>query len=81
MPINIQHKVLREMLKNLPLPAAREILELNLPEREWKAIYYCDCEQRTLIEAGYELGCEESQVKKIRRSAYEKLAFVYLLKP
>lgn len=65
------------MLSKLPIPAAKAILEMNLPEREWKAIYLHDVEQRDLFSIADELGCTDSNIKKIRKHGYEKLAVLY----
>ena len=76
--MKLEHKIIREMLGKMPIPAAKEILQTNLPLREFQAIYYVDIEQETLLDVGWKyLKCEESTIKKYRRSGYEKLAAIY----
>lgn len=76
--MKLEHKIIREMLTKMPKPAAEQILKTNLPLREFQAIYHRDIEQKDLISIGEEiLNCSESNVKKIRKSGYEKLAAFY----
>lgn len=72
--MNVRHKVLREMIKNMPVRKAEEMLLPVLPEREFKAIYLADVQQKSLFDVADELGTTDSNVKKIRRSGYAKLA-------
>jgi len=66
------------MIRELPLPDARKILEENLPKNEFSSIYFADCEQMSLIEVGEIIGIEESGVKKLRQAGYKKLAKIVL---
>lgn len=75
-----EHKIIREMLGKMPIPAAKEILKTNLPPREYESIYLCDVEQWDLFRIADKLHCTDSNVKKIRRSGYEKLAAIYFPK-
>ena len=65
------------MIREMPLPTAKDILKTNLPYREFCSIYYADCEGKSLIEVGDMLGVEESTIKKLRQSAFKKLVKVY----
>jgi len=68
------------MIGKMPVPAAKEILRANLPEREYESIYLSDVEQWDLFQIADKLHCTDSNVKKIRRSGYEKLAAIYFPK-
>lgn len=78
--MKLEHKIIREMLGKMTIPTANEILKTNLPDREYKAIYYNDVEQKDLFEIAEMLNCTDSNIKKIRRSGYEKLVAFYFPK-
>ena len=79
--MNLQHKIIREMLCKMVKPTAHDILSSYLPAREYTAIYYADVEQEDLnYIADMRLNCSESAVKKYRRQGYEKLAAIYFSK-
>lgn len=79
--MNLQHKIIREMLCKMVKPTAHDILSTYLPVREYTAIYYADVEKESLFDIGEKrLNCEEITVKKYRRSGYEKLASIYFPK-
>jgi hypothetical protein len=76
--MNRDAKILRAMIREMPLPVAKEILKTNLPDKEYQAIYYCDCERMALFDVGDKiLLCGESAVKKYRRRGYRKLSSFY----
>lgn len=62
------------MLRRMDKPTAYDILKTYLPDRERDAIYLNDIEQMSLVEMEERLDCSESNIKKIRRSAYDRLA-------
>jgi len=73
--MNIRHKAIRAVLRELPKPTAAAILRDNLPEDEYSAIYFRDVEQKDLnFIADTVIHCSESAVKKKRQSGYRKLA-------
>lgn len=79
--MNLQHKIIREMLTRMVKPAANDMLYAYLPNREYAAIYYADVEQEDLnYIADVRLKCSESAVKKYRKGGYEKLAAIYFPK-
>lgn len=78
--MNNEHRIIREMLRKLPIPASKEILQTNLPDREFQAIYFADVEQWDLFKIAEKLHCSDSNIKKIRQSGYEKLAAIYFPK-
>lgn len=58
----------------MPIPEARNLLEANLREEEWKSIFYSrDVAGCDLCEAAKAIGVEIPTVKKYRRNAYNKL--------
>lgn len=65
------------MIRRMPKPAAEQILKTNLCDREFKAIFLNDIEQLSQFQVGDIVGCTDSNIKKIRRSGYEKLAAVF----
>jgi len=72
--MNVEHRVVREMLRQLTKPKAKAILQELLPEREYIAIFYCDLEDWPRWRVGKEkLYCEESQVSRIKSRAYERI--------
>ena len=76
--MNQQHKIIREMLRQLPVPEARAILDPNLPPNERDAIFYADVMQENLgFIADKRICCSESSVKQYRKSGYSKLAAIY----
>ena len=80
--MNMQHKIIREMLKSLPVPAATEILEINLKPDEAKAILYSRDVKDThdLNGIAQMLNISERKIKQIRSSGYKKLAAIYFPK-
>ena len=79
--MKLEHKTIREMLRKLTLPAAKEILKTNLPKQEYYSIYYADVEKEDLnFIADTRLFCSEASVKKYRRQGYEKLSSIYFNK-
>lgn len=78
--MKIEHKIIRENLKNMPKPEAEKILFSNLPDREFKAIYLNDVEQLSQFQVGELLGCTDSNIKKIKRSGYKKLTALFFNK-
>lgn len=62
----------------MPIPEARQLLEANLRDEEWKSIYYSrDVVGCDLTDAASVLGVEIPTVKKYRRKAYTKLEHIF----
>jgi hypothetical protein len=79
--MDFKHRAIRETLRQMPLPAAREVLQANLPPGEYAAIYHCDVLRKDIsLIADMELHCSESTVKRYRAAAYKKLMKIYPLR-
>jgi hypothetical protein len=88
--MNAKHRAIRNIIKEMPLLKAREIIKPHLPERQFIAIYYADvCGKNLrfigdcmpiLIEKEYgytpaeSVMYSEQTVKSDRRKGYGKLA-------
>lgn len=67
----------------LTLPEAKTILSLNLPEAEWKSIYFSrdvSGPGNDLRDVARLLDVEIPTVKKYRRDAYDKLELYFFHK-
>lgn len=72
--MDCEHKIIREKLKQLTKPGAEKLLKELLPEREYKAVYFCDIEDWPRWKVGREKTyCEPPQVSRIKGRAYDKL--------
>lgn len=78
--MNASHRTIREMLRRMPVNEAENILRRVLPPKEFAAIYHSDIMQNSLLELEERLGYSESNIKKIRRSGYAKLASSFVTK-
>ena len=77
--MNHHAKIIRAMLSRMPLHEAEEILKKNLPCREFFSVYHSRDVAGThdLLSIAEQLNTTESNVKKIRRRAYQRLTSVY----
>ena len=76
--MNSRAKIIREMIGRMPLTEAENILKKNLSEREFFCVYHSRDVAGTydLMAIAERLNTTESNIKKIRKRAYERLAGV-----
>ena len=72
--MNVDHRIVREMLRQFTKPKAEKMLHELLPEREATAIYFCDVLDWERWKVGEEkLFCEPGQVTRIKNRGYLRL--------
>lgn len=77
-PLDDEYKDLRRRIKSMTKKETMSVLQDNLPENEYKAIYYCDFEGIGInYVADAILFCSPRTVSGYRKAGYEKLRRLY----